>query len=92
MKLAKIVGNVVASRKSAVLEGHRMLLFRPISPDGRPTGSAQIGLDMVQAAPGDRVLVIDEGNSARQILGDSQAPVRTVIVAVVDAVTREASG
>jgi microcompartment protein CcmK/EutM len=35
---------------------------------------------------GDRVLVNDEGNSARLIIGNSQAAIRTVIVGIVDAV------
>jgi hypothetical protein len=35
---------------------------------------------------GETVLVEDEGNSARQILGDPKAPVRSLIVAIVDSV------
>jgi microcompartment protein CcmK/EutM len=38
----------------------------------------------VQAGAGDRVLVIDEGNGARQILNRKEAPVRAVIVGIVD--------
>ena len=33
------------------------------------------------------VLVLDEGNGARQIVGSTDAPVRSVIVGIVDAVT-----
>jgi ethanolamine utilization protein EutN len=45
-----------------------------------------LALDAVQAGEGDTVLVLDEGNSSRLILGDSRAPVRTMIVGIVDAV------
>jgi microcompartment protein CcmK/EutM len=41
-------------------------------------------LNRAQAGVGDRVIVIDEGNSARQILGDPKAPIKTLVVGVVD--------
>jgi microcompartment protein CcmK/EutM len=31
-------------------------------------------------------LILDEGNGARQILDDSQAPVRSIVVGIVDEV------
>ena len=44
-------------------------------------------MDVAQAGPGDTVLVIDEGNGARQILGLDPGAVRAVVVGVVDEVT-----
>ena len=41
-------------------------------------------VDTVQAAPGQTVLILDEGNSARQVLEAPDAPIRTVIVGIVD--------
>ena len=41
----------------------------------------------VDAGPEQTVLLVDEGNGARQILGDSKLPIRTVIVGIVDVVT-----
>jgi len=41
----------------------------------------------VDAGPGDRVLVLDEGNGARQVFASTNAPVRSVIVGIIDAVT-----
>jgi microcompartment protein CcmK/EutM len=38
----------------------------------------------VHAGVGERVLVIDEGNSARQIVGDPDAPLRSIIVGIID--------
>ncbi len=51
---------------------------------GEPTGQYDICVDVVQAGVGDHVLVIDEGNGARQILNREVAPVRAVIVGIVD--------
>ncbi len=84
MILAEVVGTVVAPVQIEVLEGETLLLLRPITPDGRPSGKTRIGVDRAQAGVGDRVLILDEGNSARQILGDPKAAVKTIVVAVVD--------
>jgi len=88
MILAKVIGNIVASRKISILEGRKILLCRPVSPDGTATGKALCALDAVQAGTGDTVLILDEGNSSRMILEDSMAPVRTMVVGIVDQVER----
>ena len=54
-----------------------------------PTGKYLIAIDTVDAGIGDRVLVLDEGNGARQILDDESAPVRSMVVGVVDALRLE---
>ena len=84
MFLADVIGTVVAPVQIPVLEGRTLLLVRPIGPDGRPAGRARIAIDRVQAGVGDRVIVIDEGNSARQILRDPKAAAKTVVVGIVD--------
>lgn len=84
MFLADVVGTVVSPVQHPVLDGQRLLLLRQLTPDGRAAGRTRIGIDRAQAGEGDRVLVIDEGNAARQALGAPDAPVKTVVVAVVD--------
>lgn len=88
MFLADVVGTVVSSVQIPILDGEKLLLLRPVSPDGKAAGKTRIGIDRAQAGVGDRVLVIDEGNSARQILDDPKGAVKTVIVGVVDYVER----
>jgi len=89
MILGKVVGNVVATIKLSVYEGYRLLVVQPITPGGKPAGKTLIAIDTVQAGAGDTVLVIDEGNSARLIINDKMAPVRSVIAGIVDEVTHE---
>jgi ethanolamine utilization protein EutN len=84
MILAEVVGTVVSPVQIPILEREKLLIVRPIAPDGRAIGKTRIGLDRAQAGVGDRVLVLDEGNSARQILGQKDAAVKTIVVAVVD--------
>jgi microcompartment protein CcmK/EutM len=54
-----------------------------IDPDGTAKGYL-IAVDVVNAGVGERVLICDEGTSARQIYGISTGPVRSVIVGIVD--------
>lgn len=87
MTVCRIVGTVVGTVKHPVLVGHKLLVCKPVDPvSGSPRGNRLVAVDTVQAGVGDTVLVIDEGNAARRILGDSSAPVRTVIAAIVDRV------
>jgi microcompartment protein CcmK/EutM len=84
MFLAEVVGTVVSPVQIRALDGRKLLIVRPVKPDGSPTAKTRIAIDTVQAGVGDRVLVLDEGNGGRQILGDPKAPVKTLIVGVVD--------
>ena len=91
MFLARVTGEVVATIKHAHLARTKLLLVTPEPVPGRPLAPAVIAVDTVDAGPGDRVLVVDEGNSAAQVLGLARGPVRTVVVGVVDAVDVPAS-
>ena len=87
MYIARVIGNVWATRKHAALSGCTLLLVKPMDAEGRPSGPAALAVEGGQGAgPGDTVLVVDEGGSARKIIGRPSAPVRTVIAGVVDKV------
>ena len=89
MYIGKVIGTVVATIKISHLEGRILLLVDQLDLEGQETGYYDIAVDVVQAGPGDTVLVIDEGNGARQILGLDPGAVRAVIVGVVDEITLE---
>jgi ethanolamine utilization protein EutN len=87
--LAEVIGTVVAPVHPPAYDERTLLLLRPLRPDGTPKGRALVGVDRAGAGAGDRVLVVDEGSSARDLLGDPLAPVKTVVVGVVDFVEVE---
>jgi len=58
MKLARVVGNVVATIKDPALEGKKLLLIQPIHRDGRPSGRPVLALDSVGAGAGERVFYV----------------------------------
>jgi len=84
MILGKVVGNVVSTIKLPVYQGYKILVVQPVNDKEEPQGESVLALDTVQAGVGDTVLVIDEGNSSRLIVNNSTAPVRTMIVGIVD--------
>lgn len=86
MILGRVCGTVVATQQHAFYRGRTQLLVRYTLPDGSFDGEKYvIALDLVGAGEGETVLVKDEGNSARQILGtDANGPVRSLIVGIVD--------
>jgi ethanolamine utilization protein EutN len=89
MKIARVVGNVIATVKHPALHGAKLLLVDLESSKGRTLGRPMLALDTVDAGEGDRVLLVDEGNSAAQVLGRGRGPIRTVIIGVVDEVDPE---
>ena len=86
MKLARVVGNVVSTINTVDFEDRTLLLCDLLDPDGTPSGGYQIAVDSVGAGAGETVLLLDEGNGARQVLNAPGAPIRTVIVGIVDEV------
>lgn len=83
MKVARVAGTVVSPISHPFFEGHRLLICDLLDVDGEPNGYL-IALDVVDAGVGDRVLICDEGTSARQILGVETGPVRSIVVGIVD--------
>lgn len=84
MYIGRVTGTVVATVKHEAFDGRKLLIVDQLDLAGEATGHYDICVDVVQAGVGDRVLVIDEGNGARQILKREVAPVRAVVVGVVD--------
>ena len=84
MLLARVEGNVVATRKHPSLEGWRLLVCQPISQTGDPEGTPQIALDPHGAGLHQRVVISSDGASARQAVRDPKSPARWIILGIVD--------
>ena len=83
MKLAKVLGTVVATAKDAKLEGFRFLMLGEWGPDNKPTGGSFVAVDAVGAGVGEMVLFAS-GSSARQTVATDNKPVDAVVMAIVD--------
>jgi microcompartment protein CcmK/EutM len=86
--IGQVAGTVVATIKHPFFVGRKLLLVERVELFGQSMTKYDIAVDTVRAGVGDRVLVLDEGNSGRQVCDvEPWGPVRAVIVGVVDAVT-----
>ena len=88
MVLARIVGTVVATRKDPRLEGKKLLICRPVDPDGNDEKGYLIAVDTVDAGFRERVIIV-QGSSARMSQGCKDIPVDAAIVGIVDQVSQD---
>jgi len=79
-----VSGTVVSTISAPVFDNQRLLLCDYLTPEGDPTGGYTIAVDVVDAGVGEMVLIMDEGTGARQILDKTVAPVRAIVVGIVD--------
>lgn len=84
MLLARVEGNVVATRKHPSLEGWRLVVCQPIDKAGQPEGSPQVAIDSHGAGMHQEVVISSDGAAARNAVGDQKSPVRWLVIGVVD--------
>jgi len=86
MILGKVAGSIYSTINHEFYNNKKLLLIDKLDSRKKPTGEYLIAVDSVGAGSGEVVLVIDEGNSARQIVDDKTAPIRSIIIGIVDQV------
>ncbi len=87
MYIGRVTGTVVSTVKHSLFDGQKLMLVTRLNLDGSDTTTYDICLDDVQSGVGDVVVVLDEGSSARQIIGKrGTGPARAIIVGIVDKV------
>jgi microcompartment protein CcmK/EutM len=84
VKIGRVSGTIVSTINHPIFDDRRLLLCDMLDARGEDTGGYLICVDAVGAGHGETVLIIDEGNSARQVVGDLNAPIRAVIVGILD--------
>lgn len=87
MILGRVCGAIHATINHEFFGDKKLLVVDRLDISGEPTGKYLIAVDAVGVGAGEMVLVIDEGNSARQIVNAGNAPLRSIIVGIVDHVT-----
>jgi len=84
MILARVIGRITSTIHHHDLDGRKLLILDKLDAMGEATGGHVIAIDTVGAGAGETVIMLDEGNGARQILGVADMPVRSVVVGIVD--------
>ena len=87
MILCRVIGNVVSTAQHPAYDGRTVLVVQPVQVDTHTArGSSFLAVDGAQAGVGDLILAAREGNTARQLLKDPDAPLHAVVVGIVDSV------
>ena len=89
MILGRVSGAIHSTVNHPFYDNKRLLIVDRLTPDRKLTGKYLIAVDTMYAGMGETVLVIDEGNSARQVVDDNMAPIRSIIIGVVDQIALE---
>jgi len=84
--IARVIGELVATRKHPTHEGLKLLLVQPLDLDGSERGEAVVAVDSVGAGVGERVLLTMEGFSAFTSVGRPMTPIETAVIGVIDQV------
>ena len=83
MVIGMVVGSVIASQKTANMDGLPLRIVRRITPEGKLTDAYLVAVDGVGAANGEYVLAAS-GSTARQTTITDTKPVDAIIMAIVD--------
>ncbi len=85
MIIARVLGNIVATKKNKRYENARVMLCQQLTPEGDETAYTVLALDAVDAGVGDMVLIVQEGWSASTVAtGKPGAAIDSAIVGVID--------
>lgn len=83
MQLARVIGDVVATRKDPNFDGIKLLLVQPIGSDGKNVGRALVAVDSVGAGVGETVFFV-RGKEASFPFYPTEVPADAGIVGIVD--------
>lgn len=84
MIIGKIAGEIYSTINHDFYNSKKLLVVDKLTLTGKPSGDYLIAVDSVGAGVGEKVLIVDEGNSARQVVDDPDAPIRSIIIGIID--------
>ena len=83
MQIARVIGDVVATRKDENLNGIKLLIVQPLTPDRQPVGRPLVAVDAVGAGVGEHVFFV-RGKEASFPFYPVEPPVDAGIVGIID--------
>ena len=83
MQLARVIGDVVATRKDDNLGGMKLLVLQPIAADGSPSGRTLVAVDAAGAGVGETVFFV-RGKEASFPFYPTEVPTDAGVVGIVD--------
>jgi microcompartment protein CcmK/EutM len=83
VQLAKVIGDVVTTRKDENLVGVTLLVLQPIDPEGKPVGRTLVAVDAMGAGVGEVVFFV-RGKEASFPFYPTEVPADAGVVGIVD--------
>lgn len=84
MVLARIEGNLTATRRHPSLQGWRLLICQPLNAAGEAEGVPTVAIDPHGAALHQQVMISTDGSATRQTVNDPKSPLRNMIIGIID--------
>jgi len=84
MQLARIVGHAVSNTYHPSLCGWRLLVAQPLDIHERPDGEPLLVMDNLGANVGSLVVLSNDGQGARELVGDNKSPARWFVLGLKD--------
>ena len=83
MQIARVIGDIVATRKEPAFEGVKLLVIQPLASDGQDSGRPIVAVDAVGAGVGERVFFV-RGKEASFPFYPAEVPADAGIVGIID--------
>ncbi len=84
MQIGQVMGHAISSVKHPSMLGWRLLLVQLLGSDGKADGEPILAIDKLGSAVGERVIVSNDGKSARELVGHKNSPVRWLVLGICD--------
>ena len=85
MQIGRVVGQAVSTVKHPSMKGWKLLIVQLLTPDGKEDGEPLLAIDSLGAGTADRVILTNDGASARELVGARNSPVRWMVLGICDA-------
>jgi ethanolamine utilization protein EutN len=84
MQIGRVVGHAVSTVKHPSLKGWKLLVVQLLSADGQADGEPLLAIDSLGAGLGSRVILTNDGASARALVKARNSPVRWMVLGMCD--------
>lgn len=84
MQLAQVMGHAVSTVKHASMTGWRLLVVQPLTPAGKADGEPLLAIDSFGAGQGHMVIISNDGQGARELVGAANSPIRWFVMGIRD--------
>jgi ethanolamine utilization protein EutN len=84
MLVGIVEGRAISTIKHRSMHGWKLLVVQPLDLSGAPDGDPLLAIDYLGAGRGTRVVISNDGKGAREMVGDTNSPVRWAVVGIVD--------